>query len=206
MWALKQPRRDTPVAKTKVESGFTIIEVILVLAIAGLLFLAIFIALPALQRNQRDAQRKADMARLFALIEGHKADNQGKPFCNTQFTSFMADTFSARTARSMVIGSCGVSERRALQNDEAFSVLPTNHPTAPNAPYGYTGPQIDNAFMVATNKQWQSWDNYGSPTLHLGAQCGASAESPLFTAASSAGRYALAIKLEDGGYHCIDNS
>ena len=34
--------------------GLTIIEVVLVLAIAGLIFLMVFIALPALQRNQRD--------------------------------------------------------------------------------------------------------------------------------------------------------
>ena len=38
--------------------GFTIIEVVLVLAIAGLIFLMVFIALPALRRNQRDTQRK----------------------------------------------------------------------------------------------------------------------------------------------------
>ena len=40
------------------KQGFTIIEVVLVLAIAGLIFLMVFIALPALQRSQRDAQRK----------------------------------------------------------------------------------------------------------------------------------------------------
>ena len=38
--------------------AFTIIEVVLVLAIAGLIFLMVFIALPALQRNQRDSLRK----------------------------------------------------------------------------------------------------------------------------------------------------
>ena len=38
--------------------GFTIIEVVLVLAIAGLIFLMVFVALPALQRSQRDTQRK----------------------------------------------------------------------------------------------------------------------------------------------------
>ena len=48
--------------------GFTIIEVVLVLAIAGLIFLMVFIALPALQRSQRDAQRKNDMSRLADAI------------------------------------------------------------------------------------------------------------------------------------------
>ena len=38
------------------KKGFTIIEVVLVLAIAGLIFLMVFLALPALQRSQRDSQ------------------------------------------------------------------------------------------------------------------------------------------------------
>ena len=37
------------------KKGFTIIEVVLVLAIAGLIFLMVFVALPALQRGQRDS-------------------------------------------------------------------------------------------------------------------------------------------------------
>ena len=36
------------------KKGFTIIEVVLVLAIAGLIFLMVFVALPALQRGQRE--------------------------------------------------------------------------------------------------------------------------------------------------------
>ena len=44
---------------SKSKKGFTIIEVVLVLAIAGLIFLMVFIALPALQRTQRNTQRAA---------------------------------------------------------------------------------------------------------------------------------------------------
>ena len=44
--------------------GFTIIEVVLVLAIAGLIFLMVFIAFPALQRSQRDTQRRNDLSKV----------------------------------------------------------------------------------------------------------------------------------------------
>ncbi len=37
----------------------------------------VFIALPALQRNQRDTQRKNDMARLNTAIENYKSNNKG---------------------------------------------------------------------------------------------------------------------------------
>lgn len=50
--------------------GFTIIEVVLVLAIAGLIFLMVFIALPALQRGQRDTQRRHFPPRPSQLTTG----------------------------------------------------------------------------------------------------------------------------------------
>lgn len=59
------------------DSGFTIIEVVLVLAIAGLIFLVVFLALPALQRSQRDSQRRSDLGRLMAQLETYASNNNG---------------------------------------------------------------------------------------------------------------------------------
>lgn len=61
----------------KKENGFTIIEVVLVLAIAGLIFLMVFIALPALQRSQRDTQRKNDLSRMMNAITSYSSNNRG---------------------------------------------------------------------------------------------------------------------------------
>lgn len=61
--------------KTK-EKGFTIIEVVLVLAIAGLIFLMVFIALPALQRSQRDTQRKQDLSRALTQVNNYQSNNR----------------------------------------------------------------------------------------------------------------------------------
>ena len=60
------------------KKGFTIIEVVLVLAVAGLIFLMIFLALPALQRSQRDTERKQDIAMLVTALQNWKAANRGK--------------------------------------------------------------------------------------------------------------------------------
>lgn len=62
---------------SKNKQGFTIIEVVLVLAIAALIFLMVFIALPALQRNQRDTQRRSDVGRVTSQIEQYKTNNKG---------------------------------------------------------------------------------------------------------------------------------
>ena len=57
--------------------GFTIIEVVLVLAIAGLIFLMVFVALPALQRSQRDTARRNDLARVDTSLVQYQTNNQG---------------------------------------------------------------------------------------------------------------------------------
>ena len=58
--------------------GFTIIEVVLVLAIAGLIFLMIFLGLPALQRSQRNTARKQDYSKIASAIQTYKANNKGE--------------------------------------------------------------------------------------------------------------------------------
>lgn len=58
--------------------GFTIIEIVLVMAIAGLLFLMVFIALPALQRSQRDVARKHDVGIVAAAVQSFYAAGNGQ--------------------------------------------------------------------------------------------------------------------------------
>ncbi len=50
------------------QSGFTIIEVMIVLAIAGVIMLALFLAVPALQRNSRNNQRSNDASLIAAAV------------------------------------------------------------------------------------------------------------------------------------------
>ena len=64
-------------ANIKSKKGFTIIEVVLVLAIAGLIFLMVFVALPALQRSQRDTARRNDLARVDTSLVQYQTNNQG---------------------------------------------------------------------------------------------------------------------------------
>lgn len=54
--------------KNRKQEGFTIIEVLIVLAIAGLIMLIVFLAVPALQRNSRNTQRQADASKIAAAI------------------------------------------------------------------------------------------------------------------------------------------
>jgi prepilin-type N-terminal cleavage/methylation domain-containing protein len=61
----------------KKEKGFTLIEIVLVLAIAGLIMVIVFLALSGAQKNRRDTQRKSDNARLMAQLEAYASNNSG---------------------------------------------------------------------------------------------------------------------------------
>lgn len=103
---------------TKKEAGFTIIEVVLVLAIAGLVFAMVFIALPALQRAQRNTQRKRDLATIQAAFqEWHKHNqvsvtdsfssaNEPNGFC-TFYKKYLVDLRDPNTGKPYLVALWG---------------------------------------------------------------------------------------------------
>lgn len=58
--------------------GFTIIEITLVLAVAGLIFLIVFLAVPAAQRAVRDEQRRKDTGLLLSAVLSWKLNTNKK--------------------------------------------------------------------------------------------------------------------------------
>lgn len=61
----------------KKEKGFTLIEIVLVLAIAGLIMVIVFLAVSGAQRSRRDTQRKNDLSRIASLIESYASNTGG---------------------------------------------------------------------------------------------------------------------------------
>ncbi len=60
--------------KKSTNKGFTLIEVVLVLAIGGLIFLLAFVAFQQVSRNRRDTQRRSDAGRVLAELQNAKGD------------------------------------------------------------------------------------------------------------------------------------
>lgn len=94
------------VQRTTKNKGFTIIEVVLVLAIAGLIFLMVFIALPALQRNQRDTARKNDASTIASAVTTYVSNNRGSFPTTSQLQSYIKEK-SDNTVRVIVNGTTG---------------------------------------------------------------------------------------------------
>lgn len=81
-------------------SGFTIIEVALVLAIAGLIFLMVFVALPGLRASQRDAQRREDVISFLEKVKKYQSNNRGTLPGSTDTANVISATWSNSQASS----------------------------------------------------------------------------------------------------------
>ena len=87
----------------KRNEGFTIIEVLIVLAIAGLIMLIVFLAVPALQRNSRNTRRRYDVGKALAATNDWVTNNSGKIPVTADAADIQAQA-GLSTGVSMVIG------------------------------------------------------------------------------------------------------
>ena len=58
-------------------AGFTIIEMLIVLAIAGLILMIVFLAIPSLERNSRNNQRVEDVQTILGAVSHWELNNSG---------------------------------------------------------------------------------------------------------------------------------
>lgn len=128
------------VQKTK---GFTIIEVVLVLAIAGLIFLMVFIALPALQRSQRDTAKKNEVSKVLAAVTNFQSNNKGT-------NPSLADAAKSAAFAEYVDGT-GVADKVTMSSGTTISMYPSGTIAANDT--AVTGITTDNI------------------TVYLGAKC-----------------------------------
>lgn len=161
----------------KKEKGFTIIEVVLVLAIAGLIFLMVFIALPALQRSQRDAQRKNDLSRAQTAVTSYTSNNRGAlPTLNAAFIS----QYLTPTASDSFIDPLGANSGTPAATTYTFTAVAANGTLVA----GFNTASTQNVIYYATGR-----------TCNTGGT---------FTLAGTR-KIALAMYLEGGGVACVNN-
>jgi prepilin-type N-terminal cleavage/methylation domain-containing protein len=78
-------------------AGFTIIEVMIVLAIAGLIMAIVFVAIPQLQKNTRNTTRKDVLNRVKTEIDNYSSNNNGKyPTADNNATTGINGGFKTR--------------------------------------------------------------------------------------------------------------
>lgn len=103
----------------KKEKGFTLIEIVLVLAIAGLILVIVFLAVSGAQKSRRDSQRKNDLSRVASQLESYASNNNGSyPTTGAGWTGFTTSTYV--TGSNLADPSSGA----AYTYDTAYSATP----------------------------------------------------------------------------------
>jgi len=88
----------------KQTEGFTIIEVLIVLAIAGLIMIIVFLAVPALQRNQRNQTYRTEAnnaANAYQEVSANKGGNALTPSDSTTANSDAAKVLNAANLKNV---------------------------------------------------------------------------------------------------------
>lgn len=86
------------------QSGFTIIEVLIVLAIAGLIMVAVFTAVPALRRSGNNTTKRGDASKALSAVSEFTANNSGKiPATSDLATLTTSANLSSGTTLTSVI-------------------------------------------------------------------------------------------------------
>jgi prepilin-type N-terminal cleavage/methylation domain-containing protein len=195
----------------KSKKGFTIIEVVLVLAIAGLIFLMVFIALPALQRSQRNTRRRQDMARILSAINDYQSNNNGKSPVWVSGSSVTADplfvpryideTCDDGTSKGGTVFS--VTYAYSCSGDQFVDPDGTNYTmtydrysdNGTGANIGYLGSWFQIEDMIREHKIF----------LTAQSKCTGNESSPT-TRVKGEGNISIVYALEGGAIYCGDNS
>ncbi len=79
------------------KKGFTLIEIVIVLAIAALILVIVFLAVGGAQRSQRDNASKDAASRVIAAYTTYLGDNSNKaPTTDAQMSTYLTDVKDAR--------------------------------------------------------------------------------------------------------------
>ncbi len=158
------------------EKGFTIIEVVLVLAIAGLIFLMVFIALPALQRGQRDTQRESDLSRMNAQLTNYQSNNKNGIPSGTGTGATTWSTFMTRYMRP--------SGEEFKDPDGTDYTIDVSVNSAPSIPAFSTTPDSPREIFIVQE-----------------AKC----DGESVTTGQGSRKVAFLMALEGGGVACVNN-
>ncbi len=107
--------------KNRKQEGFTIIEVLIVLAIAGLIMLIVFLAVPALQRNSRNSQRTNDASRISAAVTECLNNNNGKVASCNSLTGAKVNSYITMTDNQQLVNTTAALDGALLNYGQKCS-------------------------------------------------------------------------------------
>jgi prepilin-type N-terminal cleavage/methylation domain-containing protein len=169
--------------KDKRAEGFTIIEVMIVLAIAGLIMVIVFIAVPQLQKQQRNNARENVVNRVATEVNNFASNNNGKIPTGTATGQFGDQTACGVAAATNTFYQRYICNSKPQFQDPSTAALMVFT--------GSTQGGIDAAVAAA-----------GNDTVLYATNAVCNGE---VSAAGSANNFVVMNRLEGGAIHCVDN-
>ncbi len=189
--------------------GFTIIEVVLVLAIAGLIFLMVFLALPTLQRAQRDSERRTAVGRMTAQIQQFQTNNNGRiPWGDSSFDSqpdgdefTLADYGCNASGVTSSVYKAECFLRKYMNSSAAPDTALTEFVDPDGATYGLTIETYSDGLA-----QEISTVDFNDHMIYMVRKGRCEGESVVKSTNENSRDYAIFYKLEGSGVYCSDNN
>ena len=210
--------------------GFTIIEVVLVLAIAGLIFLMVFIALPNLQRTQRDTNRRNDVDRVSAALIQYVANNNKLPNSvnddgsNNKQNIVIGSTVDATTKDAWGKfywnyllaggddtfddpngGRYNLVAAKCIKSSDTFAIQGIDRSACENSIFKDSN---ENSPLSAKYNSTLTSTNADNPRYTMvvatNAMCG-NEDTSVIVHAEGTRKFAVAIRLEGTGTYCVNN-
>lgn len=128
----------------KKQSGFTIVELLIVIVVIGILAAIVITTFTGVQKKGRDADRKSDINSLYGQVEVYFAENGRYPTLgNMNDSTFRTDNMKGLTDDALTDpkGSAATLVGAPAANSYAYEVTPagcTNTATAPGDCLGFT--------------------------------------------------------------------
>ncbi len=177
------------------KQGFTIIEVVLVLAIAGLIFLMVFVALPTLQRSQRDMQRRDDLARVATAITQFQSNNNGSVPGQKSNADVVSADFSTNNCKN---NSANVATKflcQYLNSSQAVS----------SGKNEFVDPDGSEYKIVIKKAGDTTVPTEVDHKIYISTQTHCEGETATKGGNDNARDYSIVYKLEGTGIYCADN-
>lgn len=166
---------------TKNNKGFTLIELVIVLAIGALVIAGVILAIGGAQQNRRDSARRDDLGKIVSKLENFASNNRG---CYPGMTAAQGCT-----GVGAFVGAAGTDTFQGRYLFDAGG-NPTYRDPSTSAAYTYAaGTEATITANLATNATAQV-------VYELGQDCANNA---------AARAYSIYIQLENGRQTCRDN-
>jgi type II secretion system protein G len=130
----------------KSTSGFTIVELLIVIVVIGILAAISLVAYTGVQSKARDSRRANDIALITKAIEMYRVDNGGYPLCN-------GGTYQAGNGNSV----CSVHLLTGLLNDKYLGKEVLDPINSGNHIYKYAAGFRNNSTSCGSYDQSQNY-------------------------------------------------